>query len=95
MGRLYIMKTLAVKNFMMLVQSGGCGLGHLCMSRAYMRTCVGDSTRAIAHLVLRPVAVAPPEGPGEGRGVELEGERSPPAQPSSHIGLWPLDARMG
>ena len=25
----------------------------------------------------------------------MEGERSPPAQPSSHIGLSPLDARVG
>ena len=75
-----------------LEQACGSVLGHLCMSRAYMRTCVGDSTWATAHLVLRPVAVTAQEGPGEGRGG---GGEVSPAQPSSHIGLWPLDARIG
>ena len=55
------------------------------MSRAYMRTCVGDSTWAIAHLVLRPVAVAAPEGPGEGRGGG--GEVSPCTAVVSHWSL--------
>ena len=68
-----------------LERAGGCGLGHLCMSRAYMRTCVGDSTWAIAHLVLRPVAVAAPEGPGEGRGGG--GEVSPCTAVVSHWSL--------
>ena len=68
-----------------LERAGGCGLGHLCMSRAYMRTCVGDSTWAIAHLVLRPVAVAAPEGPGEGRAGG--GEVSPCTAVVSHWSL--------
>ena len=65
-----------------LERAGGCGLGHLCMSRAYMRTCVRDSTWVIAHLLLRPVAVAAQEGPGEGRGGG--GEVSPCTAVVSH-----------
>ena len=77
-----------------LEQAGGFGLGHLCMSRAYMRTCAWVILHmgAIAHLVLRPVAVAAQEGPSEGKGG---GGEVSPAQPLSHIGRWPRDARIG